>query len=340
MNQKPNILITGATGFVGGYAVRDLLNTNQYNIYALQRSPDNYGLIEDIKERISWIQGDILDIPFLESIMPKMDMVIHSAALVSFHRLDRKKLYDVNHTGTFNIVNVALNNEIKHFVHISSIAALGRPIGVTHIDESIDWIESAHNTDYAISKRLAELEIYRGIAEGLQATILCPSVVIGTGFWDRGTSLFFDAIRKGLKMHPIGETGYVDVRDVSNAIVQTISKDPINDRIIINGVNTSYKKLFTQIAQLFDVKPPSIRVTKSRIKWIAPVAGILEILLGRKWNYSGTVIRNTSHKYVYDNTRSVDLLSLEYRSLDATLEDIVSKWNKVWPHEDNIMLEN
>lgn len=340
LNRKLNILVTGATGFIGGYVVRDLLSQNKYNIYAMQRSPEYYGLLQSYQDQIHWVTGNIMDVPFLDSIMAQIDVIVHTAALVSFHRKDRKKLYEINQVGTANLINTALEHDVQHFIQVSSIAAIGRPPGINEIHESLDWIESDHNTDYAISKRLADLEVFRGMAEGLPISILNPTLVIGTGFWERSTSLFFNAIRKGLKFHPIGSAGVVDVRDVSKSILRTLEQGPSNDRLIINGTNISYKEFFNKIATAFEVTPPKIPVTRSLVRWAAPFMGFLEIILGRKWHYGSAVIRNTTHQYVYNNQKSKDVLDLKYRPLEESIREIVDKWKAFWPEQKGIMLES
>ena len=337
MRSPWNILVTGASGFLGGYIVRDLIRESGHHIYALHREGENFGIIPHLKDRVTWVTGDILDVPFLDTLMSDMDVVIHAAALVSFHRKDHQLLYQVNYKGTRNLINVSLDHDIQHFVHISSIAALGKPPGINMIDENVDWVESKNNTVYAISKQLAELEVFRGKAEGLEISILCPSVILGTGFWDQGTSLFFKSVRNGLKFYPVGKNGWVDVRDVSKSVLRVVQIGPQNDRVIINGTNEYYQHIFEHIANAFKVPPPSIAMTKTRIFWLAPLAGILERILGRKFKFGPTVLRNTSHEYSYDHTRSKEKLGLDYRPIDQSIREIVDIWEM--PPEERRMLE-
>ena len=90
-------------------------------------------------------------------------------------------MYDVNVVGTANVVNMALEKNVRRFIHISSVAALGRKTNGAHVNEEKKWEENKFNTHYAISKYRSELEVWRGIAEGLNGIIVNPSTVIGYG---------------------------------------------------------------------------------------------------------------------------------------------------------------
>lgn len=338
MGPKQKILITGAGGFLGGYILRDLIRTTNYNIIGLKRTKITRSIFKDDASQLSWQEADLLDTPALEIAMQDVDVVVHAAAMVSYHRSRRKEMYRINQTGTANLINIALDNRVKKIVHVSSIAALGRPKDTNELNEQIVWTSSDRNSHYAITKKLAELEVYRGFAEGLEGTILCPGVILGSGYWDQGTALFFKSVYKGLKISPIGHTGFVDVRDVSQAVLQSIKSPSLNDRLIINSTNTSYLDLLTRIANLFQKKPPALLMTKSKIKWLAPLAQIAELVLGTSWNYTAEILRNTSYNYRYNNQRSIDQLDMHYRSLDETLQDITRIWSMYYPGE-GMMLE-
>ncbi len=120
------ILITGATGLVGSAVARLFLKEN-HTVLALFRPDSDRSLLADVENKIEWIEGDVLDIGSLEKAIEDIDFVIHTAAVVSFVPRDRKMMYKVNMEGTANVVNVCLQNKVKKFCHVSSIAALGRP---------------------------------------------------------------------------------------------------------------------------------------------------------------------------------------------------------------------
>ena len=101
---------------------------------------------------MEWVEGDVLDVVSLEEAMEGIDTVIHSAAIVSFFKKERKEMYQVNVEGTANVVNIALEKNFRRLVHISSVAAVGRTTEGSHVNEEKKWEESKVNTHYAKSK--------------------------------------------------------------------------------------------------------------------------------------------------------------------------------------------
>lgn len=123
---KRKVLVTGGTGFLGAYIIKNLVEKGAC-VSALRRLKDPpFFLPPSITNKVQWIEGDILDVVSLSDAMKNADAVIHSAAIVSFTSKDRQRMYQVNIEGTANVVNAAIENNIKRFVHISSVAALGR----------------------------------------------------------------------------------------------------------------------------------------------------------------------------------------------------------------------
>ena len=206
---------------------------------------------------MEWINGDILDIVSLEEAMEGMDAVIHAAAKVSFVSSQKPEIFQTNVEGTANMVNTALSAGIRRFIHISSVAALGRSASGDTVDEGKEWKESKLNTQYAISKYQAEMEVWRGIAEGLPAVIANPSTLIGYGDWNQSScSLFKNAYRE-FPWYTQGVNGFVDVEDVAKAVVLLMESDTCGERFLLNGENWSFQRLFDAIADGFHKKRPA-----------------------------------------------------------------------------------
>ena len=180
MEQK--IFVTGGTGFVGAYLLQYLVANGYQNITALKRPSSPMDLVVSISNQIHWVEGDVLDLPVLEEVMKEVDQVYHCAAMVSFQPNDKEQMMQVNRQGTANIVNMAMHHKVKKLVHISSIAAIGKEKDQKIISELTKWKEDVNTTNYAKSKYAAEMEVWRGIAEGLKAVIINPSMILGSGF--------------------------------------------------------------------------------------------------------------------------------------------------------------
>ena len=203
------------------------------------------------------MEGDVLDVISLQDALQDMDAVIHSAAVVSFVKQDRQSMYQVNVDGTANVVNMALEMGVHRLVHLSSVAALGRTAGGGHVDEEKKWEDSRVNTHYAKSKHKAELEVWRGIGEGLEAVILNPSTILGYGDWHNGSSAIFKNIYQGFKWYTPGINGFVDVEDVARVAVLLMESRISGQRYIVNGDNWPFRQLQEAIADGFHKKRPS-----------------------------------------------------------------------------------
>jgi len=251
------ILVTGGTGFLGSYIIKQLIE-NGYSVRAICRSYARPEYISnDILDKVEWVEGDILDVVSLEDAMQGIDCVIHSAAVVSFSKADRKNMYHVNIEGTANVVNIALEQKINRFVYISSVAALGRTERGGHVNEEKKWEESNANTHYGRSKYKAELQVWRAISEGLNAVILNPSTILGFGDWHNSSNAIFKKIYEGFNWYTPGINGFVTVEDVAKATVLLMESGISEERFIINADNWSFQQLQNTIADGFEKKRPS-----------------------------------------------------------------------------------
>ncbi|MBY0535585.1 MAG: NAD-dependent epimerase/dehydratase family protein [Chitinophagaceae bacterium] len=269
-----NVFVTGGTGFIGSYILEELIQRG-YQVTAIRRSPKKpLSLSEASFEKINWIDCDLFDTIGLLEAMDGCDAVIHAAAMVSFHGNEREQLYKTNIEGTANIVNCALELNIQRLVYISSVAALGRTSSGEEVDEEKKWVDSKTNTHYAISKYKAEMEVWRGMGEGLSTVILNPSTVLGFGDWNQSSCAIFKNVYNEFPWYTNGVNGFVAVEDVALAAVLLLEDAVSSQRFIINGENYSFKKLFDSIAQSFQKKAP----TKEATPFLGAIAWRLEAI--------------------------------------------------------------
>ena len=139
------VLVTGGTGFLGAYLLRELLQKG-YQVRAIRREASPMHLVESIQHQVEWVIGDMLDLSSVEDAMEGIEKVYHAAAIVSFNPKDAERMIHTNTEGTANIVNTALSMGIKKMLHVSSIAALGRKENQSQMDESTQWENSSHNS--------------------------------------------------------------------------------------------------------------------------------------------------------------------------------------------------
>ena len=277
------VLVTGGTGFLGSYIIKELVE-KKYSIRAIRRSTSKlpFYISPNIFEKVQWVEGDILDTVSLEDAMDGVDMVIHSAAMISFYREHRDEMYRVNTMGTANVVNTALEKNISRFVHVSSVAALGRTKMNSDVSEEKQWQENKNNTHYAISKYKAEMEVWRGVGEGLNAVIINPSTVLGYGDWNTSSCRIFKTVYDGFPWYSTGVNGFVDIEDVAKVAVILLGNNLSEQRFIVNADNWSFQQLFNTIADGFGKRRPGRRAAPGLINFILKLEKMKSMFAGSK----------------------------------------------------------
>ncbi len=314
-------LVTGATGFVGSYLLRYLLQRGYRNIRAVRRRNSSLELLGEAAEKVEWVEGDITDPVFVEEAMQGMKRVFHSAAVVSFDPRRQKEMMETNGEGTSNIVNAALYEGIDKLLHVSSIATLGRVRNGATLNEKDLWQRSRFNTHYAISKYLAEQEVWRGMVEGLSVVVVNPSIILGSGNWSEGTARIFKAVLEGLRFYPEGATGFVDVRDVVRFSALLMESGIEGERFILNSENASYKTLLERIAHHLGVRPPSMKanIAARAIAW--RLAWLHSRLTGKPPLLTRESATQSSRTFFYENQKSLEVFPFSYHPIEKTVAE-------------------
>jgi len=255
------ILVTGGTGFLGAYIIQNLVQKN-IAVRAIRRSKKTpFFISDDVWQKVEWVDADVFDVVGLLEAMQGCTGVIHAAAVVSFSSADENNMRQVNIEGTKNVVNCAIEAGVKRFVHVSSVAAIGRTEKDEMVNEEKPWTENRSNTKYAVSKRGAELEAWRGFAEGLEGVIVNPSTILGFGNWHTSSCALFKNVYNGFPWYTDGVNGFVGVHDVAEATVQLLLSSITEKRFIVSAENWPFKKLFTTMANGFGKQPPAKKAT-------------------------------------------------------------------------------
>jgi len=255
------ILVTGGTGFLGAYIIKELISRN-YPVRAIRRTNKlPFFIPAAALARVEWVDGDILDTCSLEEAMEDVRAVVHAAAKVSFSPADREELYKTNIIGTANVVNAALERKIEKLIYVSSVAALGRSMNGATINEGSQWEKINLNTNYAKSKYHAEMEVWRGIGEGLSAVVVNPSTILGYGDWNNSSCAIFKNVYNQFPWYTNGINGFVDVEDIAKVVSGLLESSISGERFVLSGENWSFRQLFNAIADGFSKKHPSREAT-------------------------------------------------------------------------------
>ena len=323
------ILVTGGTGLVGSHLLYHLLLKNDSVKAIHQKTSDLNAVkkvfayyspdVESLYKRIDWVEASLNDIPELKIAFKDITHVYHCAAFVSFDPVDYIKMRKINIEGTTNIVNLCISNSIKKLCFVSSIATLEKDIKKEVIDETENWDKNIDKSGYSITKYGAEKEVWRASQEGIDVVIVNPGVILGSGFWDKGTGELFSKIKNGFPFYSEGITGFVDVIDVVQIMQKLMLSNVKNERFVLVSENISFKDLFFLIADEFKVKRPSFKVSKtwSEILWR------LEKVKSTIFRSSPLITKHSSRssqtKRFYSSNKIKKVLNINFNEIDKTV---------------------
>jgi len=323
------ILVTGGTGFLGAYIIKNLVEKG-HAVRAIRRSSKlPFFIDKDVWNKIEWIDGDVLDVISLGDAMQGIDSIIHSAAIVSFTKDQRKEMYAVNIEGTANVVNMALETGVRRLLHVSSIAALGRTSKTSTVTEDKAWQENKANTHYAITKHHAEMHVWRGFAEGLEGVIINPSTILGYGNWHQSSCAIFKNAYKSFPWYTKGVNGFVGVEDVAEAAISLLISGINEKRFIVNAENRSFQSLFNAMAEGFNKKPPHryANRTMSEIAW--RIESLKSIFTGSKPLLSKETAKVAHSQTSFDNSALLNSLpGFSFTPLDAAIKKACSQYQQ------------
>jgi dihydroflavonol-4-reductase len=311
------ILVTGATGFLGTELIHQLLKQGK-PLRAMKRSTSLIPASISGHPLMEWIEGDVNDLASLDQAFEDVTQVYHCAALVSFNPKDKKKLLRVNIEGTSNVVNLCAELGVR-LLHVSSVAALGNSKKDKLITENDYWEYDSRSHSYAISKYEGEMEVWRGVAEGLDAVIVNPSVIIGPGAGYNGSGAIFKLIQEGLSYYTRGATGIVDVVDVAACMIGLMDAPVSGERYILSAENLHYQDFFEQIAAGFNVKAPS----KEAKPWMLGVAWraarLAALFTGNAPALTSDAARSSLNESLYSNEKIKDTLDIGFKPINQTI---------------------
>lgn len=325
------ILVTGGTGLVGSYLLYKLTQSES-KVRAIYRSKTKiektkhvFSYFSDDVEsqfsKIEWVEAHLNNIPLLEEAFIDIEYVYHCAAFISFDEKDYHELRQTNIFGTANIVNLCISNNIKKLCYVSSIATIGHNDNGNLITEETHWNPEEDHNVYAITKYGAEMEIWRGTQEGIDAVVVNPGIILGGGFWHSGSGSLFKRVYKGLSHYTTGVTGYIDVMDVVNSMVLLMNKPIKNERYIIVSESLSFKDFTVKTANALNVKAPTKEASKNLLQIAWRLDWLRQKLTGKRRRLTKKMTETVSRKSYYSNKKLVDTLELQLKPIDVSIHE-------------------
>lgn len=324
------ILVTGATGFLGAELIHQLTGQGT-KLRALKRE---HSVIPDLIKNnplIEWVIADINDFSTLDTAFENIRQVYHCAAMISFDPRDKAKLLKVNIEGTSNIVNLCVEHQAR-LLHVSSVAALGNAKKGQLITEKDFWEYDSKAHSYAISKYEGEMEVWRGIAEGLEAVIVNPSVIIGGSAGFEGSGAIFKLVKEGLSFYTKGATGIVDVQDVAKSMITLMNSEITEERFTISAENYNYQRFFGEIAKGFGVKAPAKEAKPWMLGLAWRAAKLASLFTGKPAALTSDAARSSLNESLYSNKKIIDTIGITFKPLDQSVAETCQALKQLPPH--------
>lgn len=331
------ILVTGGTGLVGSHLLYQLVQENDRVVAIhrknsdLQRVKRIFSYYSDDYEtlflKIQWKQADITDVFLLEKAFEGVKYVYHASALVSFNLEDYKKMRKINIEGTKNVINLCIDKKIKKLCFVSSIATLGNTYGKNKIDEDSEWGNEKKPSGYAITKHGAEMEVYRASQEGVSVVIVNPGVILGAGFWDKGTGEIFSRVDKGLRFYTTGVTGYVYVKDVARAMILLMKSSIKNQRFVLVAENKSFQEVLNSIAKELHKKKPTLKVSPLISEMVWRLSTFFSLFTRNAPLLNKQTARSIHHISYYSSQKIKDTLQFEFMPIKKVIKEVARIYN-------------
>ncbi len=319
------VLVTGASGFLGGELVKQLV-ANGESVRIIVRRSSGILHLSSIKDKIDIVEADILDVPSLEIAFDGIEKIYHSAAVIGYDNSFYDAMYKCNIEGTANVVNVALTKDVKKILHISSIAAIGAKPNEL-IDENTKWEKNEWTTHYGITKMLAEREIWRGVQEGLEAVIVNPGIILGASNNEhKATTRVFKRIAdKKMPFYSNGTNGFIDVEDVAKISIQLMNSNVHSERFILISQNSSFKEYFEKVANELKVTPPKKALNKTLGRFLIFLEWMASKFSDRKRGLTKEILKVSVEKFEYSNEKIKQQLNYNFIPLDETIQKIAQQ---------------
>ena len=330
------ILVTGGTGFVGAHLLYKLVSMGipvkamKRKKSSLKRTQEIFGYYSKnpkaLLSKVEWVDADLQDQDSLEKMLEGISKVYHCAGVISFKPEDKELIYKTNLYGTQNLLKAALAKGVEKFCHLSSSSATDKNFTRSYVSEEMVWRPRHKCSDYARTKFLAELSVYEAMTKGLRAVIVNPTNILGPGSWDAGTSQLFQAVWNGLLLYPEGINGFVDVRDVTTAMILLMDSEISGERFIINAENLAYKDVFQWIANALKVEPPRFRFNalESELAWRG--VKVYSRLAGKKPPLTKGNLKILNCHYYYLNEKIKQATDIKFIPISKSIEFIGKKF--------------
>lgn len=319
-------LVTGATGFIGSYVARALVDEG-WSVRCLARPTSSKVALEDVDVR--WVEGDVRDVASLRAAARGCDALFHVAAYYALWSDDPAQFQAINVEGTRNVLQAAREEGVRRVVHTSSVATVGDPPPGELGTEATMARPDSGWAEYKRTKFEAEQVALQAAADGQDVVVVNPGAVIGPG--DRKPTptgkIIVDFLEGKLPFYVDTGLNFVDVRDVARGHLLAFEKGEAGQRYILaNRDNNKTLREFLQVlGAVSGKKPPRFKVPYG-VAWMAGAVStfVADHITHQTPGVPLEGVRMSKHRMYFDPSRAIAELDLPQTPLEQTVRDAVA----------------
>lgn len=315
------IAITGATGFVGSWLARKLIQDG-HDVRLLCRDPKK--LDSDLTTSAkTWI-GDITDYDSLVSAFSGAERVYHIAGSVEYSRSKRAQMEKINIGGTNNVLKACEKCNVDFMVYTSSVVAIGASKKPVTLNEDSPYDIKKLDLGYFETKRIAEENVIAAVHSGrVRSYIVNPSTIYGPGDFKKGSRKVQLKIALGkFPFYTSGGASIVSITDVIEGLLKVSEKGKPGERHILSGDNLTIKQLFDLIADEMGSARPNIYLPNLLVHSIGKIGDILE-KLGKRGPLNSETAHTSTMYHWFDNSKAKKVLGLQPKSAEIAIKESI-----------------
>jgi len=316
------VLVTGATGLVGGAVARELA-ARGHAVRILARPTSDASSLADVSVEIA--RGDVLDAAAVRRALEGCEAVVHTAGVVGFRPGQEAQLMEVNARGVEVVLGAALEAGVKRAVLTSSTAVLGGTRAPEVQDETAEGNVDALGIPYFTSKKMGERTAIALASKGLPVTVVRPAYVLGPGDVHGSSSATIVAlVRRRIPAYVEGGASFCDVRDVAVGHAAALERGRVGDVYILGGHNLTMTQLTARVAALSGVKPPP-RIPYTAALGAAMVQEVWARVSGGRAPMSRDLVRSAALYTFVSSAKAERELGYTIRPFDDMIRDTL-RW--------------
>lgn len=316
----PLALVTGGCGFLGSSIVREVLGRGDaVRILALPDEPtaNVAGLDVEI------LRGDLRDREAVERAVSGATTVYHAAAIYKDWVPDPTLMYDVNLSGTFNVLEASRRAGVSRVIYTASIVSLGRPAPGAIGDESTPYEAWSLDFPYSRAKYHSRMLAEDFARWGLDVRVVCPGVILGPGDITPTPSgkVIINVLRDGRGTYSDGGASYVDVRDAAAVHVLCAERGVAGERYIATAHNLDNRQLLEAIFEVAGKKPRMIKVPYLATLGLVRLMERQAVRRKKEPPLGSLMFEFQKKPLFYSNRKAVNDLGARFRPFPETVRD-------------------